>query len=80
MNATALKATVALLPVSILFFGSLLLFARRAAASSFLHCLAQDVWLSLALHMPARVSRGFLLCTAEITRVIILTSAVLFWV
>jgi hypothetical protein len=34
MNATAAKAVVALLPVSILFLGSVLLFARRTAASS----------------------------------------------
>ena|SRR5438105_5065226 len=56
MNATALKATVALLPVSILFFGSLLLFARRAAASSFLQLLGAGCLVVVGL---AHACEGF---------------------
>ncbi len=58
MNATAVKATVALLPVSILFFGSLLLFARRAAASSFLQLLGAGCLVVVAL---AHLCEGFAL-------------------
>ena len=49
MNHIAIKASVALLPVSILFSGALLTFARRIAASSFLQLLGAGCLLMVAL-------------------------------
>jgi hypothetical protein len=49
MNPTAIRAVVALLPASILFSGSLLLFARKVAASSSLQLLGAGCLLIVAV-------------------------------
>ena len=49
MNPTAMKAVVALLPVSILFSGALLTFARRIAPFSLLLLLGAGCLLMVAL-------------------------------
>jgi hypothetical protein len=49
MNPTAVKAVVALLTVSVLFFGSLLMFARRTALSSVLQLLGAGCLVVVAL-------------------------------